>query len=77
MDAIRDLMVRLSISSFVSPGPLVPIPPPRRESSAPFPVSLGSQYCSCASSTWSLPSRVAARCAKMSRMIPLRSTWPR
>ena len=31
-----------SVSSFVSPGPLVPIPPPRRESALPAPTSLES-----------------------------------
>ena len=33
----------------------------------------GSVYLSCASSTWSLPSRLSARCAKMSRMSCVRS----
>ena len=34
----RCWMRRRSTSSFVSPGPRVPMPPPRRESSAPTPI---------------------------------------
>ena len=60
--------MRRSVSSFVSPGPLVPIPPPRRERESPCPMIRGSVYCSCASSTCSLPSFVCARCAKISKI---------
>ena len=66
-------MRRRSVSSFVSPGPLVPMPPPSRDSAAPAPTSRGSRYLSCASSTCSLPSRVRARRAKMSRISCVRS----
>ena len=37
-------------------------------------VSRGSWYSSCANSTWMRPSCVCALCAKMSRMMPLRSS---
>ena len=67
-------MRRRSVSSFVSPGPRVPMPPPSRDSAAPAPTSRGSRYFSCASSTCSLPSRVRARRAKMSRISCVRST---
>ena len=77
-DAIFSLILRLSISSFVSPGPLAPnepddAAPPCRESSFPRPTSLGEVYFSCASSTWSRPSLVLAWSAKMSRMSMLLS----
>ena len=65
---------RRSVSSLVSPGPRVPMPPPSRDSAAPAPTSRGSRYFSCASSTCSLPSRVRARRAKMSRISCVRST---
>ena len=71
---MRVRMRRRSVSSFVSPGPRVPMPPPSRDSAAPEPTSRGSRYFSCASSTCSLPSRVRARRAKMSRMSCVRST---
>src|SRR5438034_1096356 len=67
-------MRRRSTSSFVSPGPRVPIPPPSRDSAAADPTRRGSRYLSCASSTCSLPSRVRARRAKMSRIGCVRST---
>ena len=57
---------RRSVSSFDSPGPRVPIPPPRRDSSLPLPTSLGAVYFNCASSTCNLPSLVFACRAKMS-----------
>ena len=50
------------------------MPPPSRDSSDPAPTSRGSRYFSCASSTCSLPSRVRARRAKMSRISCVRST---
>ena len=51
----------------------VPIPPPRRDNDAPCPESRGSRYRSCASSTCTLPSRVWARRANISRMSWVRS----
>src|SRR5258708_4554236 len=65
---------RRSVSSFVSPGPSVPMPPPGRDSASLDPTRRGIMYLSWASSTWSLPSRVRARRAKMSRMSCVRST---
>ena len=44
-----------------------------RDSSRPRPVSLGSRYFSWASSTWSLPSLLFARAAKISRISIVRS----
>ena len=70
---MRVRMRRRSVSSLVSPGPRVPMPPPRRDSAAPAPTRRGSRYFSWASSTCSLPSRVRARRAKMSRMSWVRS----
>ena len=71
---IRCRIRRRSVSSLVSPGPRVPMPPPSRDSAVAEPTRRGSRYFSCASSTWSLPSRVRARRAKMSRMSCVRST---
>ena len=70
---MRWRMRRRSVSSFVSPGPRVPMPPPSRDSAVLDPTSRGSRYFSCASSTCSLPSRVRARRAKMSRISCVRS----
>ena len=50
------------------------MPPPSRESAVADPTSRGIRYLSCASSTCSLPSRVLARRAKMSRISCVRST---
>ena len=41
--AIRRRMCRRSVSSWLSPGPRVPMPPPSRESAPPSPVSRGSR----------------------------------
>ena len=71
--AMRSRTRRRSISSLVSPGPRPPMPPARRESEVSRCARRGSRYLSCASSTWSLPSRVEARCAKMSRISWVRS----
>ena len=71
---MRSRIIRRSVSNFVSPGPLVPIPPPKRERDIPCPIIRGSVYCSCASSTCSLPSFVRARCAKISRINAVRSS---
>ena len=70
---MRLLILRLSISSFFSPGPLVPIPPPSLESASPCPNSLGNLYLSCASSTCSLPSLDCALDANMSSINVVRS----
>src|SRR5437763_831823 len=64
---------RRSTSSWVSPGPRVPTPPPSRERCVHWRVRRGSRYWSWASSTCILPSRLRARWAKMSRMSALRS----
>ena len=66
-------ITRRSDSSCVSPGPRVPMPPPRRSRWVHCPTSRGSRYVSCASSTCSLPSLVRARWAKMSRISAVRS----
>ena len=66
-------MRRRSVSSFVSPGPRVPIPPPRRDSEWPWPESRGSMYFNCASSTCRRPSAVRARRANISRINCVRS----
>src|SRR3989454_1163312 len=54
-------ITRRSDSSCVSPGPRVPMPPPRRSRCFHWPTSRGSRYVSCASSTWSLPSALRPR----------------
>mmetsp|Transcript_12531 Transcript_12531/g.35412 ORF Transcript_12531/g.35412 Transcript_12531/m.35412 type:complete len:313 (-) Transcript_12531:236-1174(-) len=64
--------MRLSTSSCFSPMPLT-IPPACRSRCVHIRVSLGSWYSACASSTCSLPSLVAARWAKMSRISAVRS----
>ena len=69
----RRAMFRRSVSSFVSPGPRVPMPPPSCDISMPCPANRGSMYCNCASSTCNWPSRVRACRAKMSRMSCVRS----
>jgi len=48
-------MRRRSVSSLVSPGPRVPMPPPSCDMALPLPVSRGSMYSSCASSTCNCP----------------------
>src|SRR5665809_152353 len=53
---IRSRMRLRSVSSFVSPGPRVPMPAPSRESSTPLPRNRGSRYRYCANSTWRRPS---------------------
>jgi hypothetical protein len=76
MWSMRRLILRRSVSSWVSPGPRVPLPPPSCDKARPRPARRGSWYSSCASSTWSWPSRVLAWRAKMSRMSCERSmTW--
>ena len=71
---MRSRISRRSVSSLVSPGPRVPMPPPCRERLLLMPESRGSRYLFCASSTCSLPSLVFARWAKMSRIRALRSS---
>ena len=70
---MRTRIRRRSVSSFVSPGPRVPMPPPSRDNAVPLPARRGSRYFNCASSTCHLPSRVRARRAKMSRINWVRS----
>src|SRR5436189_4887231 len=53
-------MIRRSVSSWLSPGPRVPMPPPVRDRCVQRRVSRGSWYSSCASSTWRRPSCVRA-----------------
>jgi hypothetical protein len=65
--------MRRSVSSWVSPGPSVPMPPPWRSKCAQRRVRRGIRYWSWAISTWSLASRVRACRAKMSRIRPERS----
>ena len=50
---------RRSLSSWLSPGPLVPTPPPSRSRCCHIPRMRGRLYSSCASSTWSFPSALA------------------
>src|SRR5258708_30232671 len=57
---MRRLILRRSVSSWVSPGPRVPMPPPSWDMARPRPARRGSWDSSCASSTWSWPSRVLA-----------------
>ena len=71
--AIRVRMIRRSVSSWLSPGPRVPMPPPVRDRWVHSLVRRGSWYSSWASSTWSRPSWVWACSAKMSRISRLRS----
>jgi len=71
--SMRRWIWRRSVSSLVSPGPRVPMPPPSWDMDLPRPVRRGSMYSSCASSTWSWPSRVRAWRAKMSRINWVRS----
>ncbi len=70
-------MWRRSVSSWVSPGPLVPMGeppvPPCRSRWLHMPIRRGSRYWYWASSTCRQPSLVLARWAKMSRIRPLRS----
>ena len=76
-------MIRRSISSCVSPGPLsptlplpppLPEPPPCRSRCVQSRCSLGSMYRCCASSTCVFASAVWALMAKMSRMSEVRSS---
>ena len=73
-ECILRLIWRLSLSSLLSPGPLVPIPPPRRDILLPLPDKNGSEYLSCASSTCNLPSLDLALAAKISSMSMVLST---
>ena len=72
--AMRSCTRRRSVSSWVSPSPpRMPMPPCCRDKWPQNRVSRGSKCWSCASSIWSLPSRVRARWAKMSRISDVRS----
>ena len=68
------LTMRRSVSICSSPGPRIPIPPRWRSRCVHMPVSLGSRYWYCASSTCILALAVWARLAKMSRMRLVRSS---
>ena len=65
---ILSFMRRRSTSSFFSPGPLVPIPPPSLDIDFPSPDKRLNLYLSWASSTCILPSLVVALDAKISRI---------
>ena len=65
---------RRSVSSWVSPGPRKPIPPRCRSRWVQPRTSRVDKCVSCAISTCSLPSKERARCAKISRITPLRSS---
>ncbi len=71
--AILRRMCRRSDSSWVSPGPRVPMAPSWRSRCFHIPVSRGSRYLYWARATWSRPSLVRARLAKMSRIRAERS----
>ena len=64
---------RRSVSSWVSPGPRRPMPPFCRSRWVQPRTRRVDRCDSCASSTCSLPSKLRARCAKMSKINPLRS----
>ena len=68
---------RRSVSSWVSPGPRRPMPPFWRSRWVQPRTRRVDRCRSCASSTSSLPSALRARCAKMSRMRPARSSTRR
>ena len=75
---MRRWMCRRSTSFLLSPAPRrapppPPPPPPWRESCTPRPARRGSWYRSWASSTWSLPSALTARWAKISKISIVRS----
>src|SRR5690606_12999422 len=71
---MRSRIKRRSTSSWVSPGPRRPMPPRWRSRWVQPRTSRLARCSSCASSTCSLPSCERARCAKMSRISPVRST---
>ena len=71
--AIRSRARRRSVSICDSPGPRVPMPPPRRSRCVHSPRMRARLYSSWASSTWSLPSAEWAWPAKMSRITAVRS----
>ena len=70
---MRLRICRRSLSSLLSPGPRVPMPPPSRDRLVPSPLRRGSRYLSCASSTCRRPALVLARWAKMSKIKVVRS----
>ena len=72
--AMRSCTRRRSVSSCDSPSPpRMPMPPVWRDKWPQNRVRRGSKCCNCASSICILPSRVRARCAKMSRISDVRS----
>ena len=70
---ILSFTIRRSVSISVSPGPLVPTPPPCLSRCFHIPFNLGRMYWYWASSTWVLAWAVLARLANMSRIRSLRS----
>ena len=70
---MRSRSRRRSVSSCVSPGPRRPIPPFWRSRWVQPRTRRVDMWRSCASSTCSLPTCERARCAKMSRISPVRS----
>ena len=62
------LVILLSVSICVSPGPLVPIPPPNLSKCDHWPASLGNKYSFWANSTCNLPSLLFAFCANISNI---------
>ncbi len=73
----RSSSMRRSSSSWRSPGPpRMPIPPFCRSRWLHARTSRDARYCTCASSTCTLPTWLCARCPKISRIRPVRSiTW--
>ena len=59
-EEIRRPIRRRSVSSCVSPGPRVPMPPPVRDRCVHKRVRRGNWYSNCANSTWMRPSCVRA-----------------
>ncbi len=74
---MRFAIRRRSVSSWVSPGPRKPMPPFCRSRWVQPRTRRVARCESCASSTCSLPSKLRARWAKMSKIKPLRSNTRR
>ena len=66
-------IIRRSVSTCVSPGPRVPIPPPSRSKCDHCTTSLGRRYWCCASSTCNCPSCVRAWRPNTSKIRAVRS----
>ena len=74
---MRLAIKRRSVSNWVSPGPRSPMPPFCRSRWVQPRTSRVARCDSCASSTCSLPSKLRARWAKISKIKPLRSNTRR